>query len=245
MIPLRVLFADDERMARKRMRRLLEATPDVEIVAECESGEDALRELDRIDVDVALLDIRMGRASGLEVSDVASELGVEVIFTTAHREHAIDAFERGVVDYVLKPIEPARLAASIARARQRIDALRPAAPGVRRPSGPVERIALEIRGEVRLLRTDAISHAVHDGQLVSLWVEGAQVWTERSLSDLEALLPADQFERVHRRALLSLAWVDRLKPLPTGGYIAVTRDGREVPVSRQAARGLRRRLGIT
>lgn len=239
--PLKVLLADDEQMARRRLRRLLAAIEGVEIVAECKSGEEAIAELDRIDVDVALLDVRMGARSGLDVSDVAAELGVEVIFTTAHAEHAAAAFDRGVVDYVQKPVEAERLGLAITRARKRLDAP-PARPTG--AAGPIDRIALEVRGEVRLVDPDEISHATHDGHLVSVVVGREILLTEMSLNELGRRLPPDRFERVHRRALLNLARVARLRPQPSGGYLAITTDGHEVPVSRQAARALRRRLDI-
>ena len=121
MSKLRALVADDELMARRRMRRLLSAMPDLEIVAECASGEEALAELDRVEVDVAFLDVRMAGLSGLDVSEVAVELGVEVVLTTAHPEHAVAAFEHGALDYVLKPVEAERLAAAITRVRRRLD----------------------------------------------------------------------------------------------------------------------------
>lgn len=236
---LRVLFADDEAMARKRMRRLLESQPGVEIVAECTSGEDALLSLDAHAVDVALLDVHMGLVSGLEVSELAAELGVEVILTTAHTEHAVEAFEKGAVDYLLKPIDEARLAQALSRASARIEPSRPASS----PSAPTtERLAIESHGEVHLLNPEDISHAISDGQLVTLVAGNRELLTERTLSELERRLPS--LLRVHRRALLSLAHVDRLKPQPTGGYLAVMRSGQEVPVSRQEARELRRRLQL-
>jgi two-component system LytT family response regulator len=234
---IRVLFADDELMARRRLARLLADVDGVEVVAECASGQAALDELERVEVDVALLDVRMGEISGLDVSELAGELGVEVIFTTAHPEHAVAAFEKGAIDYVLKPIEPERLAAALARAGQRIEAGR--AP---RPQA-AERLALTVRGEVRFVRAEDVSHALHDGSLVSVFVGGEPLLTELSLNELERRLPP-RFERVHRRALLDLAHVDRLVPLPTGGYRAIVRGGHQVPVSRQSARRLRRAIDI-
>lgn len=240
MSALRILFADDEQMARKRLRRLLEAEKGLVVVAECESGEAAMRELDRIDVDVALLDVSMGAVSGLDVSRLAEELGVEVIFTTAHAEHAVAAFERGAVDYVLKPVDGERLSRALGRARARIEGQgERSAPGL----APLDRIAIEVRGEVRLVRPSDVTHVVHDGQLATVHAGGQALLTEKSLADLERALP--QLERVHRRALLSLAHVEKLRPLETGGYVATVAGGAEVPVSRQAARGLRRRLGLT
>jgi two-component system LytT family response regulator len=238
---MRILFADDEQMARKRMRRLLESIPGIDIVAECESGEAAMRELDRIDVDVALLDIHMGTTSGLEVSQLADELGVDVIFTTAHEGHALEAFARGAIDYVLKPIEAGRLEQAIGRVKKRREAPRAAATAA---PASLDRIALQVRGEVRLIRPADVTHAIHDGQLVTVSVAGEKLLTDKTLTELESMLPG--LMRVHRRALLALSHVERLKPLDSGGYIAIVgASGDEVPVSRQAARGLRRALGIT
>ncbi len=183
----------------------------------------------------------MGARSGLEVSRAAADLGVEVIFTTAHPEHAVAAFDLGAVDYLLKPTDAERLGTALARARQRIDATH-AGTSVGAPAAA--RLALTVRGEIRLVDPGEISHALHDGALVTVFAGGTALLTELSLNEIEQRLPPGRFARVHRRALLNLDRVDRLRPLPTGGYLAVTGDGHEVPVSRQAARGLRRRLGI-
>lgn len=240
MTRLRVLIADDEAMARKRLARLLAAMDDVEVVVECDSGDAALSALETLDVDLAVLDIQMPGLSGLDVSNAAADLGVEVVFASAHSEHAVAAFERGVVDYVMKPIDPARLVLAIERARARLAPLAPPAAPLARP----ERLAITVRGEVKLVAPSDIAFASLEGQLVRLKVAGEELWTELSLQDLERRLEASDFVRVHRRALLNLAHVDRLRPLPTGGYVAITRGGDEVPVSRQEARRLRQHLGI-
>jgi two-component system LytT family response regulator len=237
---LRVLVADDERMARRRLVRELRAMEGVEVVAECASGGEVLSRLEEVDVDVALLDIHMPGMSGLEVSKAAAEWGVEVIFATAHPEHAAEAFDRGVVDYVLKPIEPERLAKAIERARQRLAAPTRTTTTV----ASVDRLAFTVRGEVRLVAPLDISHAIVEGQLVAVWVGQEKLLTDLSLMELESRLPAGPFERVHRRALVNLDRIARLHPLSTGGYTAITVEGHEVPVSRQSARRLRKRLGI-
>lgn len=239
---LRVLIADDERMARQRLHRLLSSMDGVEVVATCENGDEVLRSLEHIAVDVAVLDIRMPGLSGLELTEVATDWGVEVIFATAHPEHAVQAFEKGVADYVLKPIEANRLEVALERARARM-ARHAAGPAVAQDMS-VDRIGFTVRDEVRLVAPGDITHAVLDGELVSVFVAGEALLADVSLSDLERRLPQGRFERVHRRALVNLAHVDRLKPQPSGGYLAVMTDGREVPVSRQAARALRKRLGI-
>ena len=180
--------------------------------------------------------------TGLDVSQAAAELGVEVVFATAHPEHAVTAFERGVVDYVLKPVEPERLAVAVERARARLTVpTREAAAPV---AEPLDRLALTVGGDLRLIPVADIACAVLEGALVRLRAGSELVWTELTLQELEDRLAGRGFVRVHRRALLHLAHVDRLRPLATGGYLAVTRQGDEVPVSRQEARRLRQRLGV-
>ncbi len=238
---LRVIFADDEEMARLRVRRLLEAIDGVVIVGEAKSGKDALALLEDLDVDVALLDVRMGLVSGLDAAARAADLGVEVIMTTAHRDHAVEAYAHGAIDYLLKPLEPARLAQAIDRARARTTSSSREVESAAPPSGA--RLPLEVRGEILLVPATSITHAVLEETLVRVFLADSEpVLTELSLTDLERRLP--HLVRSHRRALLALDHVAKLRPLPTGGYDAILHDGSEVPVSRQSARELRRRLAL-
>ena len=231
---LRVIIADDELLARRRITRLLSAMNDVELVAECADGEEVLSALEGSDVDVLLLDVQMPGLSGLDAAGLLGPNGPTVIFTTAHAEHAVAAFDVGAVDYVLKPIEASRLAKALDRARD-----------IRgKASDPVDRLALTVQGEVRLLDPGDITHALFDGALVTVHTKHEAFLTDLTLQELQRKLPAEGFDRVHRRALLNLTKVDRLQPLPTGGYTAVTVGGAEVPISRQAARELRKRFGI-
>jgi two-component system LytT family response regulator len=234
---LRVMIAEDELLARKRLVRLIEAMPEVTLVGACEGASELLARLPDEDVDLVLLDIQMPGLTGLEARALLPEDGPLVIFTTAHAAHAVEAFELGVVDYLLKPVEAARLGRAITRARKLL-----AAPP---PGASAERIAVESRGGVILLDPARLASAVLDGELVTLdsLTEGKLLSTQ-SLGDLEARLRPLGFERVHRRALVNLALVRRLEPLDTGGYVAHTEGGGEAPVSRQAARKLRRRLGL-
>lgn len=244
---IRTLIADDEQMARKRARRLLEERDDVEIVAEVASGEAALAMLESIEVDLAILDVEMPGLSGLDVSSAAAELGVYVVFTTAHSEHAVSAFERGAVDYVMKPLDEARLGLAIDRVKARhASESGPTASALEstREAPTFDRLALRVRGEVRLVRVEDVEHATLEGELVVVVAKGERLLTELSLQELERRLVGPSFWRVHRRALLNLAHVERLRPLPTGGYVAITFAGDEVPVSRQEARRLRQRLGL-
>lgn len=232
MRALRVLVADDELLARKRVARLVSAMEGVELVGMCETGDEVLARVAEIEVDVVLLDIHMPGLSGLDAIALLPKDGPIVIFTTAHAEHAVEAFDQGAVDYVLKPVEAGRLAKALDRARTRALAPR------------VQRVPVQTRKGVVLLSPDEISHAVVDGELVTIFTDRGPFTTDFRLVDLEARLPGDRFLRVHRQGLINLDRLVRLEPTDVGGYVAHMRDESRVTVSRASARGIRRLLGL-
>lgn len=242
---LRVLVADDEALARQRLVRLLAALPDVALAGEAKDGDEVLTRIAGDDVDVVLLDIQMPKLTGVEALALWPADGPMVVFCTAHAQHAVSAFDGGAVDYLLKPIEPARLKKALDRAREKaaVTAFRAEAKR-QREAVKVSRLAIATRQGVVLVDPALISHAVLEDELVTVFAGDQQYLTDWSLQELADRLPADKFERVHRRALLNLEHVQRLEPIDTGGYFARTRHGQSVEVSRQAARDLRKRLGL-
>ena len=238
---LQILIADDEELARRRLARLLAELPGTELVGECSSGAQVLELLatDRHDVDVILLDIHMPGLTGLETGALLTDDGPYIIFVTAHAEHALAAFDLGAVDYLLKPVDAVRLGKALTRARHRLG--HPS----RTATTEFLRLPVKTRQGIVLLDPRELSHALFDGELVTLYTRNGPLLTDQSLQDIEDRLPADVFERVHRRALINLELLACLDPLETGGYTARTADGGLVPLSRQAARRLRRRLGLT
>ncbi len=241
--PLRVLIVDDEATARKRMHRLLSGIEGVEIVGERESAEQMLATLEDDEVDVLMLDIQMSGMTGLDAYGLLPEDAPYVIFATAHPEHAVKAFEVGAVDYILKPVDEARLKTAIDRAKKHYAAA-PSAGELPR----LAQLAIETTKGLVLLAPDDVSHAVLEGALVTVHArEGAATrtfMTDMQLVDIEKRLGA-LVERVHRKALINFAFVARLEPQPTGGYLAHMKSGDRVEISRQSARRIRRRLGIT
>ncbi|MCC7534745.1 MAG: response regulator transcription factor [Deltaproteobacteria bacterium] len=247
---LRVLVADDEMLARRRLVRLLAALEGIEVVAECASGEEALSRIASGGVDLALFDINMPGLSGIDAKALLGEGGPHVIFATAHPEHAVSAFDVGASDYILKPIDAQRLSKAIERARKLLvdrakeaDAAEPA-DDAGAPAAPIGRLAIPTRKGVVLIDPADVTHAVLEDELVTVHTLKGAFLTDFTLQELEGRLPAGRFERVHRRALLNLERVERLEPLDTGGYVARTVTGLDVEVSRQSARRLRRRLGL-
>ncbi|MBK7860916.1 MAG: response regulator transcription factor [Archangiaceae bacterium] len=238
---LKVLIADDEQVARARLQRLLKAIDDVEVVGECEDGDAVLERVRAGGVDVVLLDIQMPKLKGTEALQLWPKDGPQVVFCTAHAQHALEAFDGGALDYVLKPVEPARLQKALARVRERGAAERFHAEVSKHQ---IDRLPITTRQGVVLVDPSTISHAVLEGELVTVFAGGEKHLTDYSLNELEERLGKGRFERVHRRALLNLQAVARLEPLETGGYFARTHGGHSVEVSRQAARDLRKRLGL-
>jgi len=242
--PLRILIADDELVARKRLARLLAAFPDTTVCGEAADGEAVLAAVRQGGVDVVLLDIHMPGLSGLDALALLPEGSVHVVLVTAHADHAVDAFEHGAVDYVLKPVEAARLQKALERVRARLsprtEAARASAPSARN----LARLPIPTRSGIVLVDPDAISHATLEDELVTVFTTQGDFLTDFTLQELMDRLPPEGFLRVHRRALVNLAHVTRLEPLETGGYLARTPRGHSVEVSRQSARELRRMLGL-
>jgi two-component system LytT family response regulator len=249
---LRVLVADDELLARKRLSRLLAAFPDLEVCGEAADGEAVLAAVRAGGVDVVLLDIHMPGLSGLDALALLPEGRPRVILCTAHAEHAVEAFNHGAVDYVLKPVEPARLQKALERARARLEESAPrevavadrTPPPAATPARGLARLPIPTRQGIVLVDPETISHAALEDELVTVFTGQGDYLTDFSLNELAEKLPPERFQRVHRRALLNLSHVTRLEPLETGGYLARTARGHTVEVSRQSARELRRMLGL-
>ncbi|MFT5354319.1 MAG: DNA-binding LytR/AlgR family response regulator [Polyangiales bacterium] len=237
MSSLRILIADDEKMARARLVRLLTSLG-ATIVAECKNGEDALQVIEDEDVDVAFFDINMPGLDGLSAGAIAQKRGVPVVFVTAHPQHAVEAFSQNAVHYLLKPVD----AVGVSEALDRLTASRSLSEGIAEPVGD-SRLPLTRGRDVFLVDVERISHASYDGELVTVYA-GEDSWiVDGSLQDLENRIASQDFMRVHRRVLLNMARVTRLRSLDSGGFRALV-DGHEVDVSRQAARAIRKRLSL-
>jgi two-component system LytT family response regulator len=252
-LSMRVLVADDELLARKRLVRLLAAMEDVRLAGECENGHLVLERIKTKDVDVVLLDIHMPGLSGIETASLLPEDGPVIVLCTAHPDHAVDAFEQGAVDYILKPVEAGRLRKALDRARARLEATGQVerqvghvddAAQAQPDARPISRLAVPTREGIVLLDPRTVSHAVLDGELVTIVADAGTYLSDDTLNDLQERLPRDLFERVHRRALLNLEHVVRLEPIDSGGFLAYTRGGHSVEISRQSARELRKRLRV-
>lgn len=233
MNPRRALVVDDERLARRRLRKLLDAHPRIELAAEAEDVSSAIEALERDPgIDLVFLDIQMPGGSGFELFSRAQP-AADVVFVTAHDEHALRAFDVGAVDYLLKPIDPARLAQALAK----LDA---------RGRHQDARICLPTTGGARFVPLDALVCVRAEGDYTEVCLRtGERELVRVPLKDWERRLPPESFIRVHRSALVGLAAIRRLCATE-GSTHALEVDGidERIPVSRTQLRAVRSALGL-
>jgi len=244
---LRALVVDDEAVARRRLRRLLERIGGVEIVGEARDGREALEQIGSLRPDVVFLDIRMPELDGLAVARSGPGLP-PIVFTTAWDEHAVAAFEAAAVDYLLKPVDEDRLRVALERVRERlaprIDPGRLAALLARLegPAAPA-RLAARLGSEIHLLDPRRITRLAARGGYVAVRIGEHEYLLEESLAALEERLAPLGFFRVHRGELVRLDAIRRLRREGDGGIVTLA-DGQEARVSRRVLPALIERLGI-
>ena len=234
--PLRVIVVDDEELARVLLRELLAEHPDVEIIAECGNGFEAVKAVTDKKPDLLLLDVQMPKLDGFDVIELIGA-DVPVIFCTAYDQYAIKAFQVHAVDYLLKPFGGDRLADALARARARISAREPLPAKAliseaRATRAPLERILVREKSEVHVIPVAKIDYFESQDDYVALKVGDRQFLKEQTLSELEQLLDASRFVRIHRRYLLNVARLARIEQSVTDSRVAVLQDGSELPISR-------------
>ena len=248
---LRVVLADDERPARRFLINLLKTFPDVEVVGEAANGTDAIDLIEKQKPDLALLDLNMPEASGLDVARlVKAGATPSIAFVTAYDEFAVQAFELNAIDYLLKPVDRERLATTLERARSRA-----AASDVERATGLtaasaaletatrrtyLERIPVRRRDETVILQVRHIASVVADGDLLHLTTATNERFTiSHRLHALESRLDPRRFVRLSRGTLAAVDQIQKVSPMPGGTYQVLLSNGQTLAVSRCQARVLR------
>jgi two-component system LytT family response regulator len=228
-VSLRAIVADDEPLARTRLRRLLGQQRDIEIVEECASGRAALAALCKQQVDVLFLDIELPELDGFQVLERAGGAFPATVFVTAYGEHALRAFDFSAVDYLVKPIDGERLALAVERVRQRV------APSGRAAGYP-ERFPVRSGARVRFVAVDEIELVEAQGNYVALhYNHGAREREEllrETLSGIEARLDPALFLRVHRRFIVRRSSIVELEPTAGGEFVLTLASGKRVLTGR-------------
>ncbi len=256
---LRVLVIDDEALARQRLLDLLAGEAAVEVVGVAENGNAAVDAIRELAPDLVFLDIQMPGRTGLEVvREIGAANMPATIFCTAYDQYALKAFEVAAVDYLVKPFDDERFERAFGRARRaieleeigalstRLKALLDGdgAPAPAAPAGHLERIAVESRGQVRVVSVDDIDAITASGPYVELHV-GDKAWLVRErMQTLEERLDPARFARVHRSAIVRLDRIEALLREAGGDYTLRLKGGRQVPVSRSRVDSLQRWMGL-
>ena len=246
---MKLLVVDDEAIARRRLIRMLNRLGE-DVVGEAENGQEALEKIETLRPDAVLLDIRMPGLSGLELANSAPNLP-PIIFTTAYDEYAVGAFETDAVDYLLKPIQPDRLQAALARvARQRasvdpqqLSKLLERALAKSR-GGETPRVTARAGRTVRVFDARTICRFHASDRYTLFRHKDAEFVLDESLNALEKRLGPHGFVRVHRGELVNLECIDAVH-FEDGAAEIKFKDGQTAPVSRRLAPDLKRRLGMS
>ena len=249
----RTLIADDEPLARERLRQLLTEQPEIELIGECADGREAVTAIQKNSPDLIFLDIQMPELNGFEVLEAINADPMPVIvFVTAHDKFALKAFEVHAVDYLLKPFDRERFGSALRRALQQVkyreDPTRAEAQAavlteMQSPAKPMDRLAVKSGGRIRILRTADI-----------VWVEAAHNYVEihedkqshllrDTMSSIEQKLPADKFVRISRSVIVNVEKVKELEPLFYGEYTITLQNGKRLTLSRRYRNKLPR-LGV-
>jgi two-component system LytT family response regulator len=230
---MRAILVDDERLARVELRRLLASHPEIDVAGEARGGDEALELIAKVAPDLVFLDIQMPGMTGFELLEQIDDVP-PVIFTTAYDQYAIKAFEVNALDYLVKPIAPARLAAAIARAGTR------AAP----PRGTIDRVFVRDGERCWIVRLADVFLFESEGNYTRLCFGRERPLIRRSLNALEARLDPAAFFRANRTQMINLAWIRQVDTGVGGGLTVTLRGGTAVELSRRQAVRLREKLSV-
>jgi two-component system LytT family response regulator len=245
---MKTLLIDDERLARNELRRLLAQFPEIEIVGEAANAPQAREQIAAATPELLFLDVQMPGETGIAFLESLEPPVPQVIFTTAYDEFAVKAFELNALDYLLKPVDPARLAAAIEKLRQKAAGGGDAAANVKQP--PRDRLAADDKVFVRegdrcwFVEVKAIRLLESEGNYTRVHFDQAQPQLFRSLNAMEERLDARCFFRANRRQIINLAWIDRIEPWFSGGLLVHLKGGAQVELSRRQAQEFREKMSL-
>lgn len=239
---MKALLIDDERLARNELRRLLAAHPEIEIVGEAANAKQAREQITALTPDLLFLDVQMPGETGMALLESLEPPAPQVIFTTAFDEFAVKAFELNALDYLLKPVDPVRLAAAVERLQAKVGL----AAAVEKPARLAAEDKVFVREgdrcwfvevkQVRLLESEGNYTRVHFGD--------AQPQLFRSLNAMEDRLDPKFFFRANRRQIINLAWIDKIEPWFSGGLLVQLKGGAKVELSRRQAQEFREKMSL-
>lgn len=242
------IIIDDEKLARDLLMEFLEPYPEIEVVAQCSKGKEAVAKIDELEPKLIFLDVQMPGMDGFDVLE-AIEHKPYVIFTTAYDQYAIQAFDKNAIDYVLKPLDEDRFKLAIKRATQRISA----------DKNNVEELIMSIKSadsdqkysshlfvqkseKLFNLEVKDIMQLEASGDYTVLTTKNDQYLSSSGIGKLEEKLNPDQFIRIHRSTIINLNYLKEIEKHFNGGLIVKMQNGKSFPVSRTYAKQIRKKV---
>jgi two-component system LytT family response regulator len=249
----RVLVADDEPLARERLRMLLRSEPGLELVAECQNGSEAIDAIQELQPDLVFLDIQMPGATGFEVIEAVGAARMPpVVFVTAYDQYALRAFDVRALDYLLKPFDRERFQQAISRVRQRVHHAPPGdlerrllalVQDLKHTPHKVDRFVVKSGGRVYFVRADEIDWVESAGNYVKLHVGNETHLLRETMTAIEGQLDPEMFFRIHRCHIVNIERVRELQPSFNGEYVVFLRTGARLTLSRGYREKVQQRLG--
>ena len=229
------VIVDDEELARMVLHEYIQEASDIDVVAECGNGFEAVKAISELKPDLVFLDVQMPKLNGFEVLELIGR-EVAVVFVTAYDQYAMKAFDAHAVDYLLKPYSTERFQTALERARQRIGVHMPApaelSAAARSPEAYSERIVVKDGARVHIIPVDKLDYVEAQDDYVALHSQKKNYLKQQTISSLETALDPRRFLRIHRSVIVNLERVAKIEPYTKDSRVAVLIDGTQLPVSR-------------
>lgn len=242
---MRVAIVDDELLARGVLREYLARHDDIEVVAECANGFEAVKAIAELEPELVFLDIQMPRLDGFEVAELIGAK-TRLIFVTAYDQYALKAFECHALDYLLKPFSEQRFEQALAHARAHRsapEAVQAAAREAATRAAPLDRVLIRDGAKVHVIASARIDYIEAQDDYISIRSEGKSYLKSQRLSELETQLDPAKFLRVHRSYLLNIDGIRRIEAATKDSHVAILRDDTRIPVSKAGYQKLKVLVG--
>jgi two-component system LytT family response regulator len=247
MQTIKAIIVDDESLARDLIRNYLKEVDDVEIVAECQNGFEALKAINELNPDLVFLDIQMPKIDGFELLDVL-ETRPEIIFTTAYDQYALKAFEQNAVDYLLKPFSRDRFAQALEKARTRIQtadnkseskSLENLKQHLDESGKTLTRVVARLGSKIIIIPVEKIYYLEAQDDYVMVYSELGRHLKEKTMKYFETHLPQDSFIRIHRKYIANISHLSSVELYEKNTHLVLMKNGDKIRASQEGYKRLR------
>ena len=240
---IKAIVVDDEQLARQFLQEMLAAHPEIDVVAECRNGFEAVKAVSEYNPDLIFLDIQMPKLDGFEVLELIDRQDIAVVFATAYDQYALKAFDSHAVDYLLKPYSRERLARAIDKVMKNLGASLPAMNELRASeTGAPEyltRIVVKDGSKIEVIPLNNVSYIMAEDDYVDIHYGDKSILKHQTLSSLEQSLDSARFVRIHRSSIVNIDYVARIELLARDTYVAILKDRTELRISRSGHKRLK------